>query len=480
MAGSTPFPDATAATTLGNGSGGASAVGAVTITSGGKAPTPGSAAAPSDLDPSAPPDGRRSARRAVWAALVGSSLESFDFYVFAYFSALFAPAVFFPKQDPASAVLSSLAIVAVSYVVRPLGAIVFGNLGDRIGRRRTLLVTITVMGVATGLIGVLPGYSTIGLAAPVLLVLLRVIQGLSLGGEWSGGILVAVENAAPRRRALWAALPQLGSPVGTTLVSILTIVLARTLSAEDLAAWGWRIPFLLAFPLLLVSLWMRWRIDETPVFREIVAEDRRARIPVLSAFTRHPGAIVIAIGAALLGIGSYSLMNTYTLSYGVTQLGFDYATLSFATLVGSLVQFVAIPLFGAWADRSSSARIVAIGAAGTLIVAFPIYFALQYASFGALVAMMVIGGLLPTLSWAGLGGLMADLFQGPIRYSALSIAYAVAATISGFIPLLTGVLGQATSEAWWHPGVVLALISAITLAASIVAARMRVRQAAEG
>lgn len=445
-----------------------------TTSAGGKAPTPGSAETPARPDPSLPPDGRRSARRAVWAALVGSSLESFDFYVFAYFSALFAPTVFFPQQDPAAAVLSSLAIIAVSYVVRPLGAIVFGNLGDRIGRRRTLLVTITVMGVATGLIGVLPGYAQIGLAAPVLLVLLRVIQGLSLGGEWSGGILVAVENAAPRRRALWAALPQLGSPVGTTLVSILTLVLARTMAPEDLASWGWRLPFLLAFPLLLVSLWMRYRIDETPVFRELVQDDRRARIPVLAAITRHPGAIVVAIGAALLGIGSYSLMNTYTLSYGVTQLGFDAATLSFATLVGSLVQFVAIPLFGAWADRSSSARIVAIGAAATLIIAFPVYFALQYASFGALVAMMVIGGLLPTLSWAGLGGLMADLFSGPIRYSALSIAYAVAATISGFIPVLTGLLGTATGEAWWHPGVVLAAISAVTLVAAITAARHRV------
>lgn len=424
-------------------------------------------------DPSTPPDGRRPARRALWAALVGSSLESFDFYVFAYFSALFAPTVFFPEQDPATAVLSSLAIIAVSYVVRPIGAVVFGNLGDRIGRRRTLLVTITIMGVASGLIGVLPGYAQIGLAAPVLLVLLRVVQGLSLGGEWSGGILVAVENAAPRRRALWAALPQLGSPAGTTLVSILTLVLARTMAPEDLAAWGWRLPFLLAFPLLLISLWMRYRIDETPVFRELVADERRARIPVLAALTRHPGAIVVAIGAALLGIGSYSLMNTYTLSYGSSRLGFDAATLSFATLVGSLVQFVAIPAFGVWADRSSSARIVAIGAAGTLIAAFPIYFALQYASFGALVAMMVVGGLLPTLSWAGLGGLMADLFAGPIRYSALSIAYAVAATISGFIPALTELLGRVTGEAWWHPGVVLAAISAITLAAAIVAARHR-------
>ncbi|MBI5161456.1 MAG: MFS transporter [Micrococcales bacterium] len=415
----------------------------------------------------------RQARRAVWAALVGGSLESFDFYVFAYFSALFAPAVFFPPQDRAAGILASFALIGVSYVIRPVGAILFGNIGDRLGRRKTLLLTITIMGVATGLIGVLPGYGQIGIAAPLLLLVLRLAQGLSLGGEWSGGILLAVEHASPRRRGLYAALPQLGSPVGTILVAALTVLLAAVMPADALAAWGWRIPFLLAFPLLLVSLWMRLRIDETPLFRELVTENRRARIPVLAAVTRHPVAILVALGAALLGIGSYSLMNTYLLSYGQTELGFDPQALATATLIGSLVQLVSIPTFGLWADRIGSARIVAIGAAGTLLIAFPMYFLLQFATFPVLVATMIIGGLLPTLAWAGLGGLMADLFSGPIRYSALAIAYAIAATISGFIPLITALLGTATGQAWWHPGVVLAALSALTLGCAILAAQWR-------
>jgi MFS family permease len=427
--------------------------------------------APTTTDPTVPPSDRTAARKAVWAALVGSSLESFDFYVFAYFSAFFAPTLFFPELDPAAALLGSFAFVAVAFIVRPLGALLFGNLGDRIGRKRTLLITIALMGVATGAIGLLPDFSAIGIAAPLLLLLLRILQGLSLGGEWGGGILVAVEHAEPKRRGLFAALPQLGSPIGTTLTAALLLLMSALIPAAEMVAWGWRIPFLLAFPLLAVSIYLRLAIDETPVFRTLVATDRRERIPVLAAFRKFPVAIIVAIGAALLGIGSYSLMNTYTLGYGVSVLGFDYQALSTATLIGSLLQLVTIPLFGWWANRIGSARIVVLGAVGTLLIAFPMYYLLQFATFPILVGTMIIGGILPTLAWAGLGGLMSDIFTGPIRYSALSIAYAIAAALSGLIPVVTQQLSISTDGAWWHPGVVLAVISAITLVSAIVAAR---------
>ncbi|WP_460773560.1 MFS transporter [Microbacterium sp. GXF7504] len=418
------------------------------------------------------PAASRPARRVAWASMVGTSLESFDFYVFAYFSAFFVGPLFFEPLGQVGGTLASFTTIAVAFVVRPIGALLFGYMGDRLGRRATLLWTVGIMGVATGLIGVLPTYAQLGWLGAVLLVVLRVAQGISLGGEWGGSILLATEHSGRVKRAFYAAIPQLGSPVGSILSAAAFIVLVQLLPPEQMAEWGWRIPFLLALPLLLVSLYLRISIDETPVFTGLVAEQRRDRIPVLTMFRQRPGALVIAVGAALLGIGSYSLMNTYTMNYGAAQLGFPYMDLLTAATIGALLQLVTIPLFGTWAARIGSAKVVAWGALGTLVIAFPMYLLLQSANFGVLVGMMVIGGILPTMSWAALGGLMNDLFPDRFRYSALSFAYAIAATISGFIPLATGALGAATDQAWWHPGIVLALLSAITLVASVAAARM--------
>ncbi len=403
--------------------------------------------------------------------MVGTSLESFDFYVFAYFAAFFVGPLFFEPLGEIGGTALAFLSIAIAFIVRPIGAILFGYMGDRLGRRATLLWTIGVMGVATGLIGVLPTYAQAGWLGAVLLVVLRIAQGLSLGGEWGGSILIATEHSGPVKRAFYASIPQLGSPVGSILSATLFIVMTVVLPPEEMAAWGWRIPFLLALPLLAVSLYLRWSISETPVFEGIVAEDRRDRIPFLTMFAQRPAAMAIAVGAALLGIGSYSLMNTYTINYGTTELGFSFQDLLIATTVGGLLQLVTIPLFGRWAARIGSARVVAWGALGTLLIAFPMYYLLQFATFPILVATMIIGGILPTMSWAALGGLMNDLFPDHFRYSALSFAYAIAATVSGFVPIVTYELGVSTSFAWWHPGIVLAVLSAITLLAAWAAAR---------
>ncbi len=404
--------------------------------------------------------------------MVGTSLESFDFYVFAYFSAFFIGPLFFDPLGVFGAQLAAFSTVALAFVVRPIGAALFGHMGDRLGRRTTLLWTVGIMGVATGLIGVLPTYAQAGWLGAILLVLLRITQGLSLGGEWGGSILLATEHSGPVKRAFYAAIPQLGSPVGSILSAAVFIVMTIALPAEEIAAWGWRIPFLIAFPLLLVSLYLRWSIDETPVFKEVVAEGRRDRVPFLTMFAQRPVAIIIAIGSAVLGIGSYSLMNTYTINYGATELGFSFQSLLIATTIGGLLQLVTIPLFGAWATRIGSARVVAWGALGTLLITFPMYFLLQFATFPILVGTMIVGGILPTMSWAALGGLMNDLFPDHFRYSALSVSYAIAATVGGFVPLVTYALGEASAFAWWHPGVILALLSVVTLVSAWTASRI--------
>ena len=417
------------------------------------------------------------ARKARWASLVGTSLESYDFYIYAYFAAFFVGPLFFDPLGGFGGTLAAFLSIALAFIIRPVGAIVFGHIGDRIGRRKTLIVTVTMMGVATGLIGVLPTYDQAGWFGAAILVILRLLQGISLGGEWGGAVLVATEHESGAKRAFAAAMPQLGSPIGSILSATAFIWLTLALTTDEIVEWAWRIPFWTAIPLLLVSLYLRLAITETPVFEDVVKRERRPKVPFLTLLAQQPFAIFIAVGVALLGIGSYSLMNTYTINYGVVQLGFAYYELLIATTVGGLLQLITIPLFGAWAMRIGSSSVVAWGALGTLLVAFPIYYFLQFANFGVLVAMMLIGGILPTMSWAALGGVYSELFDERYRYSALGFAYSIAAVVSGFVPAVTLTIGEATGNAWWHPAVVLAGLSVITLLATLQAGRMALRRA---
>jgi len=416
----------------------------------------------------------RMAKRARWASLVGTSLESYDFYIYAYFAAFFVGPLFFDPLGGFGGTLAAFLSIALAFVIRPVGAIIFGHIGDRIGRKKTLIATVTMMGVATGLIGVLPTYEQAGWLGAAILVLLRLLQGISLGGEWGGAVLVATEHESGAKRAFAAAMPQLGSPIGSILSATAFIWLTLALTSEEISAWAWRIPFWTAIPLLLVSLYLRATIEETPVFQKILEKDRRPRVPLAALLKAQPVAIIVAVSVALLGIGSYSLMNTYTINYGVAVLGFQYYELLIATTIGGLLQLITIPTFGWWATKIGSSAVVAWGALGTLLVAFPIYYYLQFANFGVLVAMMIIGGILPTMSWAALGGVFSELFDERYRYSALGIAYSIAAVISGFVPALTLTIGEATANAWWHPGLVLAALSLITLVGSLIASRMRV------
>ena len=417
------------------------------------------------------------ARKARWASLVGTSLESYDFYIYAYFAAFFVGPLFFDPLGGFGGTLAAFLSIALAFIIRPVGAIVFGHIGDRIGRRKTLIVTVTMMGVATGLIGVLPTYDQAGWFGAAILVILRLLQGISLGGEWGGAVLVATEHESGAKRAFAAAMPQLGSPIGSILSATAFIWLTLALTTDEIVEWAWRIPFWTAIPLLLVSLYLRLAITETPVFEDVVKRERRPKVPFLTLLAQQPFAIFIAVGVALLGIGSYSLMNTYTINYGVVQLGFAYYELLIATTIGGLLQLITIPLFGAWAMRIGSSSVVAWGALGTLLVAFPIYYFLQFANFGVLVAMMLIGGILPTMSWAALGGVYSELFDERYRYSALGFAYSIAAVVSGFVPAVTLTIGEATGNAWWHPAVVLAGLSVITLLTTLQAGRMALRRA---
>lgn len=414
-------------------------------------------------------------RKVAVASFVGTALESYDQYVYAWLAALFVGPLFFEPLGPVGGVLASFATFAVTFFVRPLGAIIFGHLGDRLGRRTTLIITIVLMGVATGLIGVLPTFAQMGWVGAIVLVVLRLAQGLSLGGEWGGAVALTTEHATERNRHFFASLVQLGSPVGSILSNVMWLVIFLTLSQEEIFEWAWRIPLLSAFPLLLIALYLRWSIDETPVFKDLVNKGQRAKYPFLEVLKRAPLAIVIAVGGALLGHGSYTLMNTYTTNYGVEVLGYSPMEFTMALTIGSLLQLITIPTFGAMANRYGSARVVWWGALGTMIVAFPLYWIILDATFLTLVIIMVVGGILPTASWAALGGMMSDLFDEKARYTALALSYNVAAAIAATLPFFLTLMRVATDNAWWHPGVVLAGLSLITLVSALFAGTMSSR-----
>lgn len=417
----------------------------------------------------------KKARKVAVASFVGTALESYDQYVYAWLAALFVGPLFFEPLGPVGGVLASFATFAVTFFVRPLGAIYFGHLGDRIGRRKTLIITIVLMGVATGLIGVLPTYEQAGWLGAIAIVILRLGQGLSLGGEWGGAVALTTEHAEPRHRQFFASLVQLGSPVGSILSNVVWLAIFLSVPYEAITAEGWwRIPLLTAFPLLLIALYLRWSIDETPVFKSILERNARVRYPFLEVIKRSPFALVIAVGGALLGHGSYTLMNTYTTNYGVEVLGYQAMEFTMALTIGSLLQLVTIPAFGWLANRYSSSAVVAWGALGTLIVALPLYWIILDATFLTLVLIMVIGGILPTASWAALGGMMSDLFDEKARYTALALAYNIGASVAATLPFLLVLMREATNNAWWHPGVVLGLLSLVTLLAALQAGRMRI------
>ncbi|MDN3482623.1 MFS transporter [Arthrobacter sp. APC 3897] len=425
--------------------------------------------------PDPTPQSRRMARKVAGASFVGTALESYDFYVFGTAAALILNRIFFPEVDPLIGTLLSFLSLGIGFIARPLGAVIFGHLGDRIGRKKSLIWTIVLMGTATGIIGLLPDYNAIGIWAPALLVTLRLLQGLAVGGEWGGAVLIATEHAEPRKRALYAAIPQIGSPVGTIMVTGIFLLLT-SVPQETMEAGLWRVPFLLAFPFMAIALYLRFAIEETPVFKDVAGHRAVPRVPVLDVLKTQRLAVLVATSASLLGIGSYFLMTTYTQAYGTEQLGLSGTTVLNAALVGSVLQLATIPAFGWLATKIGSARMVAAGAFATLLISFPLYWLISTADQTTYILTILIGGIAPTAAWAALGGLMADLFPARTGFTALSLAYSFAGILAGFAPAATQAFAKATDSAWWHPGVVLALMSVVTIAGALAAGRMTRRQ----
>jgi metabolite-proton symporter len=357
----------------------------------------------------------------LFASLVGTTIEFFDFYIYATAAVLVFPKLFFPASDASSAVLESLATFAIAFFARPFGSALFGHFGDRIGRKATLVAALLTMGISTVAIGSLPTYHTIGIAAPLLLALCRFGQGLGLGGEWGGAVLLAIENAPPGKRAWYGMFPQLGAPIGFLFSGGVFLLLSKWLTNEQFFAFGWRIPFLASAALVLVGLYVRLTITETPVFRDALSRQQRVGVPMLVVFRDYPGALLVGTMASLATFVLFYLMTVFALSWGTTALGYGRNTFLLIQLFGISFFALTIPIGGVLAERGRRRTLLwvtsAIGAFGLVLA--PIFVA---GTAGAVVTM-VIGLSLMGLTYGPLGTALSELFPTSVRYTGSSLTF---------------------------------------------------------
>ncbi|MGJ7901272.1 MFS transporter [Lysobacter sp. 1R34A] len=374
----------------------------------------------------AAPASANSPSRVLFASLIGTTIEFFDFYIYATAAVLVFPKLFFPSADPASATLQSLATFALAFFARPVGSAVFGHFGDRIGRKATLVAALLTMGLSTVAIGLLPTHQSIGIAAPILLALCRFGQGLGLGGEWGGAVLLATENAPPGKRAWYGMFPQLGAPIGFFLSTGIFLVLTDSMGDEAFFAWGWRVPFLASAVLVFVGLWVRLRISETPAFQRAIDHHERVRLPMFEVLVKHPGALVAGTFAALATFVLFYLMTVFALSWGTSQLGYSREQFLQLQLGGVLCFAATIPLSAMFADRRG--RRLAMILSTVAIMLFGIGFAPLFASGSAWGTLLFLGlGLgIMGLTYGPLGTILAEMFPTPVRYTGASLAFNLA------------------------------------------------------
>jgi MHS family shikimate/dehydroshikimate transporter-like MFS transporter len=390
-----------------------------------------------------------STRRVVVASFVGTTIEWYDFFLYGTAAALVFNRLFFTNLDPLAGTMAAFATYAVGFFARPLGGVVFGHYGDKVGRKSMLVTTLMMMGVATVLIGLLPTYEQIGLWAPALLVLLRFLQGFGVGGEWGGAVLMAVEHSREGRRGYHASWVQAGVPVGMLLANGVFMIFSRMDEAAFLS-WGWRVPFLLGILLLAVGMFIRLKIFESPVFEKAKAEDPGPRVPILAVIREHPRNVLLAMGARFAENAFFYIFTVLVLSYGSQQLGMGKPGLLNAVMLGSAVQLVAIPAFGALSDRFGRRPVYLGGTVFLLLFAFP-FFWLVGTKVPALVVLAVVVGLIAHSAMYGpQAAFFSELFGTRVRYSGASLGYQLASPLAGGLaPLIaTALLGWSHGAPW--------------------------------
>lgn len=374
---------------------------------------------------------KRKMNRVLLASLIGSSIEWFDYFLYGTVAALVFNQVFFVTEDPSVGLILAYASFALAFFIRPFGGIIFSHIGDRIGRKKTLVITLSLMGVATFGMGLLPTYQAIGIWAPILLITLRLIQGLGIGGEWGGALLLAVEYAPKEKRGLYGSVPQMGITIGMLLGTIALSIM--TLLPEDsFMTWGWRVPFILSALLVVFGLWIRKGIDETPSFKAVQEKGEIPKVPLFHTLKYHWREVLIAIGAKVVETAPFYIFSTFVVSYATTNLGFTRTATLGAVMVGTIVTTILIPIMGALSDRVGRKPLYVFGTIAMALYAFPYFWLVKQGSVTLLVIATVIGlGVIWAPITAVLGTMLSEIFSAEVRYTGISLGYQIGAALAG-------------------------------------------------
>ena len=387
--------------------------------------------------------------KVAFASFIGTAIEFYDFYIYGTAAALVLGGAFFPEFSDAAGTLAAFATFAVAFFARPVGGVVFGHYGDRVGRKAMLVITLLIMGVATFLIGLLPGYASIGIAAPILLVALRFLQGFGLGGEWGGAVLMATEHAEAGRRGFYSSFPQMGPAVGFLLSSGLFLILTSSLSESQFASWGWRVPFLFSIVLVAIGLYVRVTIAETPVFTRAMETQTRARVPFLDMVRAYPLVLLLSSGGMSLAYVLFYTITTFSLSYGTTELGLPSSTLLYCTMVAVAIMGLGVPVFAALSDRLGRRSLCLWAAALAGLWAFPLFRLIDTGNPLLIALSFSVGMVIFAMLYGPMGAFLPELYGTRLRYSGAAVSYNLGGVLGGaFAPLIAGQLLASTGGSW--------------------------------
>lgn len=413
-------------------------------------------------------------KKVLIASLTGSAIEWFDYFLYGTAAALVFNKIFFPMVDPVIGLILSYLSFSLTFFIRPIGGVVFAHIGDRIGRKKTLVLTLSLMGGATVMIGLLPTYEMIGIWAPILLILMRIIQGMGIGGEWGGALLLAYEYAPEKRKGFFGSIPQAGVTIGmlmaTFIVSLMTLF-----SEEDFLSWGWRIPFLLSSVLVLLGLWIRRDIDETPDFQKVKQSGQVAKAPLRETLTHHWREVLIAAGLKVVETAPFYIFSTFVVSYATTTLTYQKSQALEAVTLGALVATVMIPLMGLLSDKVGRKRMYAVSVCLLGLFIVPWFLLLNTGTtWGIILATVVMFGILWAPVTAVLGTLCSEIFSANVRYTGITLGYQIGAALAGgTAPLIaTGLLAKYNGD-WVPVAWYLIVTVAISLTAIFFASRVK-------